>query len=167
MQIRFAITWIVWLASAAIAFSAPQTAEQQGAPKAASRKTVPPSHVDLSKLPPAVRATIEAETKNATLKSVGKETEKGHVQYEVETLVNGKSRDLLIDPSGKVLEVEEALALESAPVPVQAALKAKGKVLKLESVLRDGKTTYEAHVQAKSGKTSSVALDAQGKPRPR
>src|SRR5580765_6831628 len=109
MKIRFALTSFAWLASAGIGLSAPQA----------------PSHVDLSKLPPAVRATVEAETRNATLKSVGKETEKGQVQYEVETLVNGKSRDLLIDPSGKVLEVEEAMALDSAPGPVQYALKAK------------------------------------------
>lgn len=148
MKIRFALTSFAWLASAGIGLAAPQA----------------PSHVDLSKLPPAVRATVEAETRNATLKSVGKETEKGQVQYEVETLVNGKSRDLLIDPSGKVLEVEEAIALESAPGPVQDALKAKGKVLRLESVLRGGKTTYEAQVQGKNGKKSSVAVDAHGKP---
>src|SRR5690242_3518190 len=35
----------------------------------------PPKSIDLSKLPPAVRATIEAETRNATLKHVSKETE--------------------------------------------------------------------------------------------
>lgn len=145
MRIRFAVTSIVWLGCAASAFAAPQ-------------------HVDLSKLPAPVRATIESETKNATVKHVAKETEKGQVQYEVETLVNGKSRDLLIDPSGKVLEVEEAIDVNSAPAPVQDALKAKGKILKLESVMRDGKTTYEAEVQGKNGKKSSVALDAQGKP---
>ena len=145
MRIHFAMTWVVWLGCAGIAYSAPP-------------------QVDLSKLPAAVRTTIETETKNATVKHVSKETEKGKVQYEVETLVNGKSRDLLIDPSGKVLEVEEAMALDSAPGPVQEALKAKGKVLRLESVLRDGKTTYEAQVQGKNGKKSSVALDAQGKP---
>ena len=144
MKIRFAVT-VAWLGCATPAFSAPQ-------------------HVDLSKLPAPVRTTIESETKNATVKHVAKETEKGQVQYEVETLVNGKSRDLLIDPSGKLLEVEEAMDVNSAPAPVQDALKAKGKVLKLESVLRDGKTTYEAEVQGKNGKKSSVALDAQGKP---
>jgi uncharacterized membrane protein YkoI len=149
MKIRFAMTWIAWLACAAVAFSMPQAA---------------PPHIDVSKLPAPVRATIEAETKNATIKRVSKETEKGQVQYEVETLVNGKSRDLLIDPSGKLLEVEEAIALDAAPAPVQAALRARGKVLKLESVLRDGTTTYEAQVQPKSGKKSWVALDAQGKP---
>jgi uncharacterized membrane protein YkoI len=95
---------------------------------------------------------------------VSKETEKGRTQYEVETLVNGKSRDLLVDPSGKVIEVEEEIAVESVPAAVQDALRQRGKVLKLESVTRNGTTTYEASVQAKTGKKSSVSLDAQGKP---
>ncbi len=156
MNIRFALgAMMACLACGSLAWAGPQ---------AASKKAAPPPHVDLSKLPAPVRATIEAETKNATLKHVSKETEKGQVQYEVETLVNGKSRDLLVDPSGKVLEVEEAMTVESAPAAVQDALKTKGKVLKLESVVRDGNTTYEASVQGKSGKKSSVALDAQGKP---
>ncbi len=145
-------------AAVALALSTPPSAPAQAPPA----KTAP--HVDLSKYPAAVRSTIEAETKNATLKGVSKETEKGKTQYEVETLVNGKSRDLLLDPSGTVIEVEEEIALESAPAAVQDALKARGKVLKLESVLRGGVTTYEASVQGKNGRKTSVALDAQGKP---
>ena len=121
--------------------------------------------IDLSKYPAPVRATIENETKAATLKSVEKETEKGKTQYEVETLVNGKSRDLLLDPAGKVIEVEEEIALTAAPAPVQAALGKLGTPGKVEKVTRDGAaTTYEATVKGKSGKTSSVTLDADGKP---
>ncbi len=142
--------------------SAQTTAPKSSKASASQSKAAP--HVDLSKYPAAVRTTIEAETKNATLKGVSKEVEKGKTQYEVETLVNGKSRDLLIDPAGKLLEVEEELAVDAAPAPVQAALKQYAKVVKLESVNRDGVVTYEASVQGKNGKKSSVALDAQGKP---
>jgi uncharacterized membrane protein YkoI len=141
-------------------------AGDQGTAKApsstGSQKAAP--HVDLSKYPAAVRSTIEAETRNATLKGVSKETEHGKVQYEVETLVGGKSRDLLVDPSGKVIEVEEEVAIDSAPAAVQAALNARGKVLKLERVTRGSTTSYEASVSSKNGKKSSVALDADGKP---
>ena len=140
-------------------------AADQGGAKApastGSQKATP--RVDLSKYPAAVRSTIEAETKNATLKGISKETEKGKVQYEVETLVNGKSRDLLVDPSGKVIEVEEEIAVDTAPAPVQAALNARGKVLKLERVTRATATSYEASVSSKNGKKSSVALNADGK----
>lgn len=165
MKIRFAITGILWLACAAVASSTAQAAaENQTTPRSAPKNTTAPAHVDLSKLPAPVRATIEAETKNATVKNVSKETEKGQIEYEVETTVNGKSRDFIVDPSGKVLEVENGIDVADAPAAVQDALKARGKVLKLESVQKDGTTTYEGRVQGKSGKKSSVALDAQGKP---
>src|SRR5262245_60296727 len=158
MKIGVAIVTIAWLASATIASGAPQAAPGQGT----ATKATP--GVDWSKLPAPVRATIEAETKNATVKHIAKETEKGRVQYEVETLVNGKSRDLLVGPSGTLLEVEEAIDVSAAPAPVRDALEAKGTVLKLESVHRDARTTYEAQVRGKNGKTSSVALDARGRP---
>ena len=144
---------VLAIACATVAYAGPQ----------AAAKTAP-HPVDLSKYPAAVRTTIESETKNATLKGVSKETEKGKTQYEVETIVDGKSRDIIVDPTGKVVEVEEQIALDAAPAAVQEALKGHGKLLKLESVLRDGVTTYEADVQAATGKKSEVALDAEGKP---
>ena len=164
MNVRFAMAPIVWLVCAGMAVAAPAPAEQQATQTSATKKAAAPSSVDLSKLPAPVRSTIEAQTQNATVKHVSKETEKGAVQYEVETIVNGKSRDLLVDPSGTLLEVEEGIDLAAAPPPVQEALRARGKVLKLETVQRGGTTAYEAQVQGKSGKKSSVTLDPQGKP---
>ena len=162
MKSRFAIG-IVCLAVAfgvmPLVASRAATAQASGKPTAGAQKSI-----DLSRYPAAVRATIEAETKNATVKSVKKEMEKGKTQYEVETIVNGKTRDFLVDPAGKVIEVEEEIAVTAAPQPVQDALKTQGNVLRLETVQRDGKTTYEASVQRKNGKKSSVALDAEGKP---
>jgi len=175
MTTKFAFGAIAWVMCASLAAAAPVGATQApaapvgatqtpAAPVGATQAPAAPAGVDLSKLPAPVRATIEAETRNATLKHVGKEIEKGRTHYEVETIVNGHSRDLLVDPSGKLLEVEEAIPLESAPAAVQDALKARGKVLKLETVQRGGTTTYEAHVQGKSGTKSSVAIDGQGRP---
>ena len=132
--------------------------------KPATKSAAKPASLDLSTLPAPVRATIENETKNATLKHVSKEIEKGRTQYEVETTVSGKSRDFLVDASGKLLEVEEEIALDATPAPVREALRKHGNVLKVETVLREGTTTYEASVQGASGRKSSVALDAQGKP---
>jgi uncharacterized membrane protein YkoI len=130
----------------------------------ATKSAAKPASLDLTTLPAPVRATIENETKNATLKHVSKEVEKGRTQYEVETTVSGKSRDFLVDPSGKLLEVEEEIALDATPAPVQEALKKSGKVLKVETVFREGTTTFEASVQSANGRKMSVALDAQGKP---
>ena len=55
-------------------------------------------------LPPAVRQTVKAETKNATLVALAKEKEKGKTVYELETKkANGQTRDLMIDAAGQVL----------------------------------------------------------------
>ena len=120
--------------------------------------------IDLSKLPAAVRTTVETESKGATVKGVSSEKEHGKTVYELETLVNGRTRDLMIDSAGKVYEVEEQLDVDKAPAPVKAALEAKGKIVVLESVLKDGKTTYEGQVQTKAGKKVAVEVDADGKP---
>lgn len=151
---------IAMVAIAGTAYAADQATA--AAPKKAPAKAAEKS-LDLKTLPAAVRATVEAETKNATLKGLSKEVEKGKTQYEVETLVNGRTRDLLVDPAGTVLEVEEQLDLQSAPAPVKAALETKGKLLRLEALTRGSVVTYEALVQAKSGKKSEISLDASGK----
>jgi uncharacterized membrane protein YkoI len=118
----------------------------------------------MSKLPPAVRATVEAESKGATVKGISSEKENGKTVYELETLVGGRTRDLMIDASGKVYVVEEQLDIDKAPAPVRAALEAKGTILVLESVQKDGKTTYEGQVKTKAGKKVAVEVDADGKP---
>jgi uncharacterized membrane protein YkoI len=120
--------------------------------------------VQLKNLPPAVRATVEAETKNATIKGISMETEKGKTVYELESLVNGRTRDLMIDSAGKVYVVEEQLDADKAPPPVRSALEAKGTIVVLESVLENGRTTYEGQVKTKAGKKLSMELDADGKP---
>ena len=83
--------------------------------------------LQLKDLPAAVRATVEAETKNATLKGLSKERANGKTVFEVESLVNGRTRDLMIDANGKVYEVEEQLDADKAPPAVKAALEAKGR----------------------------------------
>src|SRR5258705_12558851 len=89
--------------------------------------------VQLKNLPPAVRATVEAETKNATLKGLSKEKEDGKTVYELESLVNGRTRDLMIDATGRVYVVEEQLDIDKAPSAVKSALEAKGQIVVLES----------------------------------
>ena len=118
----------------------------------------------ISKLPPAVRATVEAESKGRTIKGISSEKENGKTVYELETLVGGRTRDLMIDAAGHVYLVEEQLDLEKAPAPVKAAMEARGTVLVLESVVKDGKTTYEGQVRSKNGKKTAVEVDANGKP---
>jgi uncharacterized membrane protein YkoI len=118
----------------------------------------------MKNLPPAVKATVEAESKGATVKGVSREKEMGKTVYELETLVNGRTRDLMIDGEGKVYLVEEQLDPASAPAAVRAALQKVGSIIRLESVTTRGVTHYEGRIRGKNGKVTSLEVDADGKP---
>jgi uncharacterized membrane protein YkoI len=117
--------------------------------------------VQVKDLPAPVQATVKAETAGATVKGISRETEHGATLYEVETIMNGLTRDILVDPAGVVVEVEEQIALEAAPIPVQQALSQMGQLLKIERVTSHGVTSFEAHIQQAS-KKRSVTVDANG-----
>jgi predicted aspartyl protease len=119
--------------------------------------------VQLKDLPTAVQKTVQEETKSATLVGIGKEKEKGKTVYELETKVNGRTRDLMIDAAGRVYLVEEETALDSVPPAVKTALQSQGKLLRLETLTKGTAVTYEAQVE-KNGKKSEVVVDAGGKP---
>src|SRR5260221_10054185 len=60
-----------------------------------------------SDLPPAVEKTVAAQSAGATVKGISKENEKGQTYYEAEMIVNGHTKDIQIDTSGAIVEVEE------------------------------------------------------------
>jgi uncharacterized membrane protein YkoI len=117
--------------------------------------------IKLADLPAPVQKTIQEQTKNAELKGLSKEVQNGKTFYEVETIVNGKSRDLLVDPSGRIVELEEATTIESVPAAVKAALAPKGKILRIETVTKGNAVSYEA-VVSNNGKKSEIAVEADG-----
>lgn len=118
-------------------------------------------------LPPAVEKTVAAESAGATIKGFSQEKEKSGIFYEAEMVVAGHSRDVLIDASGAVVEIEEEVALASLPAEVKAGLQAKAgksKILKVESLTKKGKlVAYEAKVET-NGKKSEVQVGPDGKP---
>ena len=117
--------------------------------------------VQLKNLPPAVQKAIQEQTKGATVIGYVEEREDGKVSYEAETKVNGRTRDLLFDAAGTLIEVEEEVAPDTLPAAVQTALSTRGKVLKVEAVTKGSVVTYEAEVE-KNGKKSEVVMDARG-----
>lgn len=122
--------------------------------------------VQMKDLPQAVQKTVNEQVNGAKLKGISKETEKGKTYYEAETIVNGRSRDVLISASGEVVEVEEGTSLADVPEPARVALQRRagtGKVLSVESVTRGSAVTYEAVIKI-NGKTSEVAVNANGEP---
>jgi uncharacterized membrane protein YkoI len=122
------------------------------------------SKVKMKDLPEAVQKTVKEQTKTAKLRGLAKEVEDGKTFYEAETVVNGKTRDILIDPTGAVVEVEEAVALDSIPEAARKALQCRagsGKILSVESVTKGPVVSYEAVIK-KDGKKSEVSVSADG-----
>jgi hypothetical protein len=123
--------------------------------------------VQMKNLPAAVQKTVAEQTRTAKLRGLSKEVEHGKTFYEAETLVNGKSRDVLIDAAGNVVEVEEATSLNAIPELARKALEqragAAGRILSVETVTRGPAVTYEAVIQ-KGGKKSETAVKGDGSP---
>lgn len=113
-------------------------------------------------LPPAVQKAIQDATRGATIKGYAREVEGGKTMFEVETTVNGHSRDLLFDARGTLVEIEEAIRLDAVPAAVRTALEASGHVLTVEQVTRGTTISYEATVE-QNGKKAEIAVNAEGK----
>ena len=118
-----------------------------------------------SALPPAVEKSLEAQLSGATVKGFATETEHGKRVYEAETVLNGHTRDLQFATDGTLNEIEEEVAFDSLPAPVQKALTAKAgaaKITKVESLTKKGKlVAYEA-ATLKGKKTGEIQVGPSG-----
>jgi hypothetical protein len=123
--------------------------------------------IQRSDLPPAVEKAVAAQTQGATVRGFSEEKEHGQTFYEAEFVVNGHSKDVLMDPEGRVVEVEEQVVVDSLSPAVRDGLQAKagkGKLVKVESLTKKGKlVAYEAQVVT-GGKRSEVQVGPQGQP---
>jgi hypothetical protein len=123
--------------------------------------------ISRSALPPAVEKTVAAQTQGATIRGFNEEKENGKTYYEAELTVSGHSKDILIDPTGAIAEIEEQVDLASLPAAVQTALQAKagtGQLGKVESITKHDKlVAYEAKVVT-NGKRSEIQVGPDGKP---
>ncbi len=104
--------------------------------------------IDESNLPPAVRTTVQEQSKGASIKGYAVDREHGKTVYEAEMMLDGHSRDIEVAADGTLNEVEEEVAFASLPAKVQAALTAKAgdaKITKVESLTKHNKlVAYEA-----------------------
>jgi hypothetical protein len=120
-----------------------------------------------SDLPAAVQATVTAQSQGATVRGFAEEKENGQTYYEAELEVSGHSKDVLIDGQGNIVEVEEEVAVDALPAAVRDGLQTKaagGKLVKVESLTKQGKlVAYEAQVITQ-GKTSEIQVGPDGKP---
>lgn len=119
-----------------------------------------------SDLPAAVEKAVAVLSQGATVRGFSEEKEHGQTFYEAELVVNGHSKDVLMDANGQVVEVEEQVVVESLSAAVRVELQAKagkGKLVKVESLTKHGKlVAYEAQVVT-DGKKSEVQVGPDGK----
>src|SRR5258706_15846831 len=111
-----------------------------------------------SDLPPAVEKTVAAQSAGATVKGISKENEKGQTYYEAEMIVNGHTKDIQIDTSGAIVEVEEQVAMDALPAEVKAGLQARagdGKLVKVETITKKDKLVATCSSDRKSTRLNS------------
>jgi hypothetical protein len=125
------------------------------------------SHVSCNTLPAAVLQHAKLEAGPAIIRGCVKDRENGKLIYEVETLKDGKSKDITLDVSGTILEVEQEVAASSLPPAVSEAIAkaAHGsKIGKVESVTREGAiASYETTITS-NGERREVAFSPLGAP---
>ena len=123
--------------------------------------------IQRSDLPAAVQKAVDDLSKGATVNGFSQEKEKGQTFYEAEMTLDGHSKDVLMDPTGAVVELEEEVELDSLPAAVKDGLQAKagkGKLVKVESLTKHDKlVAYEAQVRS-GAKKSEVQVGPDGKP---
>jgi hypothetical protein len=119
--------------------------------------------VDLKILPAAVLSAFKAAYPAAVIKGASKEVENGVTQFEVESMDGTLARDLLYAPDGKVIEIEEAIAVADLPAAVKATL-AKDypgyEVAKAETLIKGAVKQYELTLKPKM---LGVTIDPAGK----
>jgi uncharacterized membrane protein YkoI len=121
--------------------------------------------VAMKDLPAAVQRTVQEQSKGATIRGYSKEVEDGKTVYEVQMKVNGHGKDVSMDASGVVLEVEEEVAIDSIPGAARAAIKkaaGSGQITKVEKVSGGKEIAYEAGLR-KNGKRSEVKVSGDGR----
>jgi uncharacterized membrane protein YkoI len=115
-------------------------------------------------LPAPVTAAFTKAYPGAKIRGTSKETEKGKTVYEVESVENGKARDLIYSADGSVIEIEEEMNPADLPVPVTASLKKlypTATVAVAEKQTRGATVQYELRIKGAAKKSVSFMPDGK------
>ena len=121
--------------------------------------------ISRAELPAPVQKAADEQAKGATVRGYSKDIENGKVEYEIQLVDGGHSKDVTIAPDGSLIEVEEQVSIDALAPKVRAGLAAKagrGKITKVESLTKHGSiVAYEAQVLT-DGKRSEVQVGRDG-----
>ncbi len=131
------------------------------------RGAAAPASAAEAKLPPAVAAAFRKAYPAATVKNVSKETENGRTQYEVESVDNGRERDLNYLADGTVVDMEEAIEASEVPAAVSAAISARypnAKISRREklTITKGQVVQYQFGVTGAGAKVTELVLTPDG-----
>jgi hypothetical protein len=155
------LTYAVALLTASVIALNAQAGQAKPAPQAAKPE---PKVAAKVALPAAVEAAFKKAYPNATIKHVSKETEKGQVQYEVESMDGTQARDLVYRADGTLVLYEELIPESAVPAAVVSAVKAKypkATFSRCEKLFKDGTMNYELGLKGAAAK--EVVITPEGK----
>jgi hypothetical protein len=116
-------------------------------------------------VPEVILSAFKKSYPKSTIKGYSKETEEGRIFFEIESSEGKINRDVIYNPDGTIVSIEETLPLSKVPEPVRTSLKKefpKAKVLKSEKIIKGTDIQYEFVVQS-SKKSTEVVIDTHGK----
>ena len=133
----------------------------------APQATKPATQTKVAKLawPPAVEAAFKKTYPNAIVKAVSKENEDGKTIFEVESIDNGRRRDINYNADGSVILYEEELTEADVPAVIVEAIKkrypkAVGTKWERLFVAKDNSANYE--IVLKGAPVKEVVLTPDG-----
>jgi uncharacterized membrane protein YkoI len=121
--------------------------------------------VTLEEIPPPVRKTIEEHLGNGKLIDIFRLTEGNEVSYDAEVDHDGKTRDVIVSPSGKLESIQ--VLLTEIPPEAQKTIQDKignGKIIRIDQSFTHRQGVYPYEVEArKDGKPFNFAVGPRGR----
>jgi hypothetical protein len=120
-----------------------------------------------SDLPDAVKATAAQETGSGRVTGYWEREQDGGVIYEVDVVVDGRTKGVLISPNGEVIVIQAEVLWDELDPSVQSGLKqlaGDGKIGKVDSVTRGGKIQRYIATVDHDGQKSKVEVGPDGGP---
>lgn len=122
-------------------------------------------------LPAAVKQTARAHMEKAFPVSITSAKGASGWDYQINTRVDGRYHDLVIDASGKLVAVKDETDVAALPAAARAALEkqtANARIVTLEKVTEGGDVSYGAVVRNDAqGTVTQVKIAADGTVKPR
>jgi hypothetical protein len=122
--------------------------------------------VNFEGLPKPVQETAKAHMDNAFPVSITSAKSEQGWDYQINTRLNGKYHDLVIDDKGKLVAVKDETDLASIPAAAKAALEKQAsasKIMTLEKVTEGTQVSYGAVMKDEAqGTVFQVRVGADG-----